>query len=50
MFKNRYLTRDLNSCLNMIRLAEHIIGGSKEKINIGKEARKRQELKLGIKT
>ena len=26
MFKNRYFTRDFNSCLNMIRLAEHIIG------------------------
>ena len=50
MFKDRYFTRDLNSCLNMIRLAEHIISGSKEKINLGKEARKRQELKLGIKT
>ena len=49
MFKNRYFTRDLNSCLNMIRLAEHIIGGIK-KINIRKESRKRQELKLGIKT
>ena len=49
-FKDRYFTRDLNSCLNMIRLAEHIISGSKEKINLGKEARKKQELKLGIKT
>ena len=42
MFKNRYFTRDLNSCLNIIKLAEHIIGGSKEKINLGKEVRKRQ--------
>ena len=50
MFKDRYFTRDLNSCLNMIKLAEHIISGSKEKINLGKEERKKQELKIGIKT
>ena len=49
-FKDRYFTRDMNSCLNMIRLAEHIISGCKEEINLGKEERKRQELKLGIKT
>ena len=28
-FKDRIFTRDLNSCLNMIRLAEHIISGNK---------------------
>jgi len=42
-FKDRYFTRDLNSCLNMIRLAEHIISGSKKEINLGREARKKND-------
>ena len=39
--KDRIFTRDLNSCLNMIRLAEHIINRSKKDINLGREARKK---------
>ncbi len=41
--KDRIFTRDLNSCLNMIRLAEHIISGSKKEINLGREARKKND-------
>jgi len=34
-FKNQIFTRDLNSCLNIIHLAEHIIFNKKEEINLG---------------
>ena len=34
-FKNQIFTRDLNSCLNIIHLAEHIIFNKKEDINLG---------------
>lgn len=42
-FKNQIFTRDINSCLNIIRISEHIIKKEKKKINIGREERKRIE-------
>jgi len=34
-FKSQIFTRDLNSCLNIIKLLEHIINNKKEKILLG---------------
>jgi len=34
-FKDQIFTRDLNSCLNIIQLSEHIINDKKEEINLG---------------
>ena len=39
-FKNQIFTRDLNSCLNIIKLSEHIINNKKEKILLGQYGRK----------
>ena len=43
--KDRLLTRDLNSCLNIIRLAEHIIYNKTEFINLGIYGRKNDKEK-----
>ena len=39
-FKSQIFTRDLNSCLNIIKLSEHIINNKKEKILLGQYGRK----------
>ena len=38
-FKSQIFTRDLNSCLNIIKLSEYIINNKKEKILLGKYGR-----------
>jgi len=48
-FKNQIFTRDLNSCLNIIHLAEHIIFNKKEYINLGIYGRNKC-IKLNKKT
>ena len=38
-FTSQIFTRDLNSCLNIIKLSEYIINNKKEKILLGKYGR-----------